>query len=481
MKFSGFIQEKMGLYFPARRIPDLERALHSLTEEMGLRDIGQTVDHFTSGILTRGSLELLASKLSVGETYFFREKTAFDILRTDMLGPLIEERRKTTKHLRLWSAGCATGEEAYSLAMELVLIIPDLADWNIFILGTDFNPDYLMKAKTGVYTEWSFRKVPEDVKRTFFRITPENRYELIPSIRQMVTFSYLNLAEDTFPSPLTQTSSMDIVFCRNVMLYFDQRLKNRLLNRFYESLVPGGCLVVGASEGINLVPQGMKLLRPNCMVAFQKEPLPQREVMVPVQTIQAAAATKNSVPAPPIELEMAEKTPAGFTVKEQLEHSQALYDQRDYHAVIRLMTEIVKDANHQGQLAEITILGAKAFANIGELATAAEWCERAIWFDQVNPELYALYASVLEERGMPKQAISALRKALFLKPDSVINHFTIATLYEHEENRLEADKYFRGAVELLRKLDEDSALPGAEGMTAGRMMQIILARSGGEK
>ena len=169
---------------------------------------------------SRNQIEILASYLTIGETYFFREKQTFEILEERILADLIKTRRQNERRLRIWSAGCCTGEEPYSIAMLLSKMLPDLKDWNISILATDINPRFLHKASEGVYSKWSFRDCPQGVKERYFRKAKEDRLEILPDIKKMVTFSYLNLVEDSYPSLSNCTNAMDVIFCRNVLMYF---------------------------------------------------------------------------------------------------------------------------------------------------------------------------------------------------------------------------------------------------------------------
>ena len=157
------------------------------------------------------------SGLTVGETYFMRDSAQFAALRQDILPELIRRRQKE-RRLRIWSAGCASGEEPYSLAMVLSELIPDWERWSVLILGTDINKQSLARARQGLYKKWSFRQCDPGVSGRYF--TPqEQRFQIKPDIARRVSFAYLNLAEDTYPSLITNTCAMDLILCRNVAIY----------------------------------------------------------------------------------------------------------------------------------------------------------------------------------------------------------------------------------------------------------------------
>lgn len=244
-QLSELIAARMGLYFPKARWHDLERGIASAAPEFGLKDVESCIQWLLSSPWTQSQIEILAVHLTVGETYFFREKRGFDLLEEHILPELIGSRRGVQKHLRIWSAGCATGEEPYSIAILLHQVLPDLKDWDITILATDMNPRFLQRASEGVYGEWSFRDTPIWIKERYFKKKESHRFEILPQIQRMVTFSYLNLAEDADPSFLNHPQAIDVIFCRNVLIYFaPERAKALSREPRVEEAAPGSLEVV---------------------------------------------------------------------------------------------------------------------------------------------------------------------------------------------------------------------------------------------
>src|SRR5262249_24082640 len=148
----------------------------------------------------RPALDELLEALTIGETHFFRNRAQFAALESHILPELIA-RRRDTRQLRVWSAGCASGEEPYSLAIAIERQLPDVADWQVLILATDINRQALEKARRGVYGAWSFREVPPEVQASYF-IPRGREFEIVPRVRERVTFAYLNLAAEGYPSLL---------------------------------------------------------------------------------------------------------------------------------------------------------------------------------------------------------------------------------------------------------------------------------------
>src|SRR5574337_1744938 len=176
-EFSDFLASRMGVYFPPPRWADMLRGIEKAAPGLGFCGVEACLRGLMVSALSRGQVEILAGHLCIGETYFFREPAVFAALENDILPPLIAARRASERRLRIWSAGCCTGEEPYSIAILLARLIPDLKDWNITITATDINLRSLKKASEGLYSEWSFRNVPSWIKESYFKRTENGHYE----------------------------------------------------------------------------------------------------------------------------------------------------------------------------------------------------------------------------------------------------------------------------------------------------------------
>lgn len=180
------------------------------------------------------------------ESYFFRDKELFNLLRNTLLPELIQ-RKQYNKTLRICSAGCSTGEEPYSLAILLKELISDLEQWNLMILGVDINSSALQRAKIGIYRPWSFRNVDIEIKQRYFQLI-NNQYHIDSQIKDMLTFQTVNLVKDRFTRPQCELRDMDLILCRNVFIYFEPSAIDKVLNKFHEALQPLGYLIAGHAE-----------------------------------------------------------------------------------------------------------------------------------------------------------------------------------------------------------------------------------------
>ena len=448
-QLSGVIEARMGLHFAPNRWPDLMRGVEAAAREFGFGDAESCGRWLCSARLDKRQIAILASHLTIGETYFFREKRSFDILAGQILPRLIARCRQD-RRLRIWSAGCCTGEEPYSLAITLARLLPDLGDWDITLLATDINPRFLQRAAAGVFGEWSFRGLSSEIKDRFFAPVAGGQFEVQGAIRQMVTFDTLNLAEDAFPSLLNNTNAMDLILCRNVMIYLAPPQIERLVEKFGRCLCDDASLLVGAAETAFVRSDA---LRPICypgIVAFQKNcSLP----MAP-----AGATRRMETPAPP------------HAVGDPFVEATALYDRGRYADAILTLEPISAGSK---AWPEKFALMARACANQGKLAEGLELSERAIEAERMNPSYHYLRGSILLEMADLSGAAACFKRAVFLDLRFVMAHFAMAHLARRQGQTAEMSRHFNNARELLRGHARDKLVPDSDGMTVGRLAEMI--------
>ncbi len=484
-RFSEFLAQQMGLHFPPERWCDLLRGVENAAGEFGLQDAEACMQWLLSTPLDRKRIETLACHLSVGETYFFRDPQVFEALQMHILPALIQSRRESVKTLRIWSAGCATGEEAYSFAILVQRMIPDFRQWQIIILATDINPHALARAESGIYGEWSFRNAPEWLKNGYFSATGEGRYEIMPSVRKMVTFAYLNLMEDSYPSPMNNTNALDIIFCRNVLIYFKPALAAQVVRRHYLSLTDGGWLISSPTESFQITSEIMETVNFPGAILYRKNasgmgmarssvaPFLARPEPLEPSIIRPAGATKQAMRRPTaITVEKAPPRPADYQQAFTL-YRQGRYGEATAQAAMLL-------ASGQNKVQAMNLL-ARIHANQGDLVRARQWCRQAIDADRLNPAGHYLLAIVLLEQGQTDDSMQELKRTLYLDQDFVPAYFTLGNLYRQQGRHKEARKYFDNALLLLNAHPPEETLPETEGMTAGHLAEMIQALCDREK
>jgi chemotaxis protein methyltransferase CheR len=246
-RLKEFVLNKFGLAFTDGQHSHLLRGVAEVMAWSHCPTIDDFYSQMAASAPRNSAWDMLVSCLTVGETYFFRHSCHFEALSKHILPDLIA-RRQFSRSLRIWSAGCATGEEPYSLAILLRELIPDIEDWRILILATDINRTALAAAQKGEYGSWSFRGVDRKIQDTYFQPAPNRMYRLADSIKRMVTFDYVNLAQDPYPSLYSHTYAMDLIVCRNVTIYFPADVTRRVVHNFERCLEPGGWFIPGPAE-----------------------------------------------------------------------------------------------------------------------------------------------------------------------------------------------------------------------------------------
>lgn len=487
-RFSDAVSERMGLLFLKERWGDLERALQSAGPELGFTGPEPTIRWFLSSPLDRKQTEILASLLTVGETYFFRDAASFHALAKHLLPALISSRSKE-KRLRIWSAGCCTGEEPYSIAMLLHSLLPDFKEWVITILGTDINPRFLRKASEGIYGEWSFRETPSWMQERFFVKQRDGRYEILPMIRDAVTFAPLNLIDDSYPSFLTNTNAMDLVLCRNVMMYFHPRQARTVVKKIFRTLVDTGWLLVSPSEmSQTLFPEfesvplsGTFCYRKKTTRGDETNPLPSlAETPATIPGIGdahpfdiSATVSFTRDPAPrdsPLEVEETKVAVALLEPQEIYQRARAEYENGAYATAATLIRTSLESYPDNALLCSLL---ARILASQGDLADAEQLCRKAIEADKLNHVHRYLYATIVLEEGRESDAVRSLQEAVYLDPDSPLPYFLLGNLAQRRGKEREAGKHFRRTLQLLEQCPPDEMLPESDGITAGRLREII--------
>ncbi len=236
------IEDRTGIDFTLNRIDNLKLGLESMTGAMGFSSVAECQEWLLSEPWNLKKTQACGIHLTVSETYFFREPDAFEVLADYLRQRLLQNPART---VRLWSAACCTGEEPYSMAIAAKESVPSLT---VSVRGTDLNPAAVQTARKACYRRWAFRGVSPHIKNMFFTPTDHQHHCVIDDIRRLVKFDTLNLAEATYPSPLNQTDAVDVIFLRNVLIYFSEDTARQVVRRLYDCLVEGGLLIVGQCE-----------------------------------------------------------------------------------------------------------------------------------------------------------------------------------------------------------------------------------------
>jgi len=490
-RFRDLVREVSGLELPQARGSDLQRAVGRALAATGLGDPEALYRHLR-GPAGRAALELFVADLTVGETHFFRNRPQFEALERHILPELID-RHRDRRRLRLWSAACSTGEEPYSLAILVDRLLPDRAGWDVRILATDINRAALERARTGRYGAWSFREVPDEVAAYFVR--RGTGVEVAAHIRDAVSFAYLNLAEDRWPSVVTQTVDLDLVLCRNVLLYFGDELTRRVAAKLHGALADGGWLLVAPAELSQDVFRRFAVCNLGGAVAYRKLAAP-AATPAPTRAPGLAGAPSPGAPephppgsgaparegspgperaAPAVHSPQERAAPGVHTpaAADAVEEAVAAWRAgRTEEALGRL--EALAEADSDDGRAPL--LAARIHLDRLELDQAERWASVACQRTPLSAPAHHLRGLALQEAGRLDDALAALRRSVFLDPGSVLAQVALADLLDRQGEPARARSALRAAAALLGDGDPAEPVPGHDELTVGRVRELVAVR-----
>lgn len=474
---SAVVERLLGLHFSASRFPDLGQGLARAAEDLQVGD-PQSLEWLFRGELGARELAVLAQRLTIGETYFFRDDALFRALEHELLPRLIRERSAGCRRLCIWSAGCATGEEPYSVAMLLERLLPEPESWDVQLLATDLNAHSLQSAATGIYKEWSFREVPAAVKERFFAPLPNGRHALVDRIRTKVRFALLNLVEDAYPCAENGTSEVDLILCRNVLMYFRPERFIEVTSRLGRCLAKDGFLAVSPAEASWQLLEQFRPVQLGGAVLYQSRPKASLAPPIPTEPAMSerspsAGPSVRSTQGPPGQ---AQALPSNQELnwKRALNHARLGQHEQAEAALVLLLKQAPT-------CAPALTLQAQLLASQGRLAEALVACDYALALERLSPVGHQLRASILEQLGRAEEAIQSLQRSLYLDPNYVLSHYTLGRIALRDGQLGYARKCFSDVLALLRRRPAEQELQEAHGLTCGALAhatQNLMAKLG---
>ncbi len=377
------------------------------------------------------SVAALVENAVIGETYFLRHPEQFAALRR-----LVFEPADPATPLRIWSAGCASGEEAYSLAMTLLEC--GRLSGEDRVLATDISERALEHARAGRYGSWSFRRRLSDLHARYFTGSPPGA-EVVPAVRKLVQFRWNNLAKDPAPA-----GPFDVVLCRNVLIYFEAETSAQVLKKLLGAVRPGGYLIVGPVETALAAQLPAEWVEHGGAMLLRR-PLAEPWAR-PQRAAPAAAARRRNGTARP-------SAPSRVAARPAPREGSARPSVPPLPPPS--LFEVAREAARSGDVDAAEQLATEAAAR------------------EQTPESYLLVSMASEARGDLAGAVEAVRRALYLDPDLAVGHATLVPLYRRMGRHGEADRARRNALRALEGLHEGTVLRGVESITAGALRQAL--------
>ncbi len=249
IQLRDFIYEQSGIFINENRKYLVENRLSNRIKELNLKSYSEYYNFLRFDVSKRTELNRLFEVVTTNETSYYRNPPQLRVFQEKILAQTIEECRKIgRKRLRIWSAGCSTGEEPYTIAIILHEVLKqEIGLWDIKITATDLSEAVLEAAAKGIYSEYTLRTTPKEIVSKYFD-AKENTFVIKPELKKLVSFSQVNLNDKM---QLSRIEKSHIIFCRNVIIYFDDDMKKRVINAFYDNLVDKGSLLIGHSESLH--------------------------------------------------------------------------------------------------------------------------------------------------------------------------------------------------------------------------------------
>ncbi|MBV8357685.1 MAG: chemotaxis protein CheR, partial [Deltaproteobacteria bacterium] len=386
----------------------------------------------------------LTNELTVPETYFFRHATQFDLIRSQIL-PEVRHRAGFEHTVRCWSAGCSTGEEAYSIA--IALSETGLGN-SARVIGTDISLAALAWARAGKYRAWSLRGEGAASAGSYLRTDGEWKV-VEDAIRRRVTFLRLNLAQDCYPSSSDGISDMDLILCRNVLIYFDEQTVVGVARRLFNSLACGGWLLTAAADPILAEHAPFEVIVTEAGLLYRHPLLSHMSERSP--TVKGPSEIEIHI----AKLQMASD---GIAPNDPLAAACYSFSRKDFAAAAALTQDWMNEP-------ETCALHIRALANLGN-PEAAALAEQGIERYPLYPELYYLLAHLRLLEGDHSQAILLLRKVIYLAPTLIMAHFVLGSLLRRSGDLNGAHRHFRNVIRLAEAQPPDEIMPMSDGETA---------------
>jgi chemotaxis protein methyltransferase CheR len=265
-KFVELVYQKTGIYYDLKKKYYVQKRIEKRAEILGMDSLS---DYYRRLKFSKDADEFdrLINELTINETYFFRDYPQLRNFAEEVLPMVVREKnKKNDRSIKIWSAACSTGEEPYTLSIILLEMIDEPETWNLQIVASDINTDVLRAARTGLYEYRSVRDVPPEYLEKYFTKRNES-YQVNPDVKKLVKFMKINLADSGAVSEIT---GCDFIFCRNVLIYFDDESRKAVLSDFYGSLNPGGIIFLGHSESVGRISSAYHMQRIGDSIVYSK-------------------------------------------------------------------------------------------------------------------------------------------------------------------------------------------------------------------
>ncbi len=434
-RFTQKIEDELGLRFNGQW-NEIEKRLEQAFRPKDARSAEQILIQLLDKPLT--SQPELIALLTTSETYFLRNQKLFEVLETIILPEIISRKADNDHTISIWSAGCSSGEEPYSVAILLHKLLGNSSEWNIKILGTDLNEKVLQKAQKAIYGEWSFRNTSPGFKERYFTIVQGRYFKLKDEIKKYVTFIRHNLKTGPYP-PHPNFPSFDIIFCRNVLMYFAPKNVSPILENLHRVLDDQGYFITGPGELPSLTFKKFKPQIINNVIVYRKQTVAQKTNTLATRTPQSSKP------------ELMVKQPSRRTLN-----------------ALQKQTPVIEKKRETDELTVIRNL-----ANNGQLQEARQLAEQYVTRNNLDAYGHYLLGTIYFELEELEKARECFEKALYLKPDFVMAHFNLANIFSIARKVKESQRFYKNVLKLLNEMTEEQEIPEGDGIIAAQFKDMV--------
>ncbi len=413
--FRDYINEHSGIFIDDTKLDSLRISLFARATFKGFISYEEYF-HFLQQ--NQQEFNELLNLITINETSFFRFKTQFDVLQEKVLPELISLKKNLDRSIRIWSAGCSTGEEPYSIGMILLEIIPDSENWDIQIYGTDVSKRALDHAKDGFFNEKSIEGVDEYFIQKYFNKI-NNSYRVNEKLRQLVSFGYHNLIRE--PYPLAVMSNWDIIFCRNVTIYFRIESTKRVISNFYKSLNPTGYLFIGHSETLAHINDDFNLIEAKNIFYYKKEKKRKKG-----RTLRKDLLFEDKKQWQSLEQDNTQNDSNKRELEDLLRRSNNYFKQKKFELAMPLLKRLLKNDPDNTQA---YLICAFIHANQDKLKEALLECQAALQINPFLPAAHYLLGVIYTKKDEMKKSIEEYNKTIYIDPNFALAHLNLASIY----------------------------------------------------
>ena len=468
--FQELLIETSGHYFEEGRKQTLHQALWQRLQHRGYdsyREYYNLLKYHPEGY---HEIRELLDLITIGETYFFRNKAQFDVLMKFVLPEIMKRKGYSwDKCIRAWSAGCSRGDEAYSIAMAIMEIFPSYKEWSISILGTDINRNGLACSKEAIYGEKDIGHLPKEYLDKYFNIRGSS-YILNADVRELVQFEYHNLAKDPFIHERMQ--NLDIIFCRNVTIYFDHQTTRRVIENFYKCLAQDGYLFLGHAETLWQITNNFESVEFPQSFIYKKRLSPVQEDTVKpfmaIPEINLENMILSTSPTPTLYqndsgpfLNQNGSGPTSSPSRFESKLKDLGVEGLPLTEPQPSLFESKPNTNH----ISTCLTQATLFANEAKYKEAVDILAKVIEEDNLSVEAYYLLGVLSYKNNNLKEAEEQFSKVIYINPDSVLAYFNLGNIYLYQRRYREATREFKNAIWLLEKRPKDEQVRFCEDFT----------------